>query len=146
MAKKFNITGKCHPTKHYMADVSGKLERVRKMVEEGDYFIINRPRQYGKTTTLYTLTDLLTKSGKYIVFNISFEGIGDVIFQEEKLFSIGFIELLAKSAEIHAPKLRKWLEETALQTHTLKAVSNALGKDNNLNVCPVGAVSKTTTW
>jgi hypothetical protein len=126
MAKKFNITGKCHPTKHYMADVSGKLQYIRKMVDEGDYFIINRPRQYGKTTTLYTLTDLLTKSKEYIVFNISFEGIGDAIFQDEKLFSIAFIELLAKSAEVYAPQLNKWLEEIAQQTFNLKAVSKVI--------------------
>jgi hypothetical protein len=126
MAKKFNITGKCHPTKHYMADVSGKLAQIRKMVEEGDYFVINRPRQYGKTTMLYTLTDLLTKSENYVAFNISFEGIGDAIFQDEKLFSIGFVELLAKSAEVYAPKLKKWLNEIAGQTHNLKAVSNII--------------------
>ncbi len=126
MAKKFNITGKCHPTKHYMADVSGKLARIRKMVEEGDYFIINRPRQYGKTTTLYAIADLLTKSGEYLVFNISFEGIGDVIFQDEKLFSQGFVELLGRHAEISAPKLKKWLYERATETDNLNAVSEVI--------------------
>ena len=126
MAKKFNITGKCHPTKHYMADVSGKIEQIRKMVEEGDYFIINRPRQYGKTTTLYTITDLLTKSKEYLVFNISFEGIGDAIFQDEKLFSRGFIELLAEYAQINAPRMKDWLEKTAATTDNLKAVSKVI--------------------
>jgi hypothetical protein len=53
MSKKFNITGNCRAEKHYMADVSKKLERVYAMVEAGDYFIINRPRQYGKTTMLF---------------------------------------------------------------------------------------------
>jgi AAA-like domain len=125
MAKKFNITGKCHPTKHYMADVSGKLERVRKMVDEGDYFIVNRPRQYGKTTTLYTLTDLLKSKG-YIVFNISFEGIGDAIFQDEKLFSIGFIELLAEYAKVHVPRMKNWLFEMATDAVSLKDVSKII--------------------
>ena len=77
MQKKFNITGICRPAKHYMADVSGKLAKTLTMVEDGDYFIINRPRQYGKTTLMYTLADVLQKTGKYIVFNASFEGIGD---------------------------------------------------------------------
>ena len=64
MAKKFNITGLCFADEHFMADVSQKLEQTRKMVEEGEYFIINRPRQYGKTTTLYTLAETLEKTGE----------------------------------------------------------------------------------
>lgn len=69
MQKEFNITGICRPAKHYMADVSKKLAQTFKLVEKGAYFIINRPRQYGKTTTLYTLTEMLEKSEKFIVFN-----------------------------------------------------------------------------
>ena len=75
MKKKFNITGLCFPTEHYMADVTKKLARTLDMVDEGVYFTINRPRQYGKTTTLYTLVDLLTATKEYIVFNMSFEGL-----------------------------------------------------------------------
>ncbi|MEO0041369.1 MAG: hypothetical protein RL329_817, partial [Bacteroidota bacterium] len=36
-----------------MADVSAKMAETLQLVEDGEYFIINRPRQYGKTTTLY---------------------------------------------------------------------------------------------
>ena len=46
MQKKFNITGLCFSNQHYMADVSKKLQKTLEMVEDGDYFIINRPRQY----------------------------------------------------------------------------------------------------
>ena len=66
MAKKFNITGTCYADEHYMADVSNKLAKIRQMVEDGDYFIINRPRQYGKTTTLYAITEML--NAKTVVF------------------------------------------------------------------------------
>ena len=75
MKKRFNITGLCFPNQHYMADVSRKLEQTFEMVEYGEYFTINRPRQYGKTTTLYTLSDMLTATQAYIVFNMSFEGM-----------------------------------------------------------------------
>ncbi len=126
MAKKFNITGKCHPTKHFMANVSKKLATVLAMVEEGDYFIINRPRQYGKTTMLYAVAKALTEWGDYLVLNISFEGIGDAIFEDEKLFSQGFIELLARYAEITAPQLQEWLYEIALKTNNFKDVSNVI--------------------
>lgn len=126
MVKKFNITGKCHPTKHYMADVSGKLEHIRKMVEEGDYFIINRPRQYGKTTTLYVLSELLRKTGNYIVLNTSFEGIGDVIFQDEKMFSTGLISQWAKYAKVYAPDWANWLLEQSPNILNLDDVSELI--------------------
>ena len=52
MKKRFNVTGTCIPEKHYMVDISEKLKNIVKLVDNEEYFIINRPRQYGKTTTL----------------------------------------------------------------------------------------------
>lgn len=43
-------------------------------VERGKYFVINRGRQYGKTTTLQALADYLEDD--YIVVSIDFQGIG----------------------------------------------------------------------
>ena len=123
MQKKFNITGICRPAKHYMADVSGKLAKTLAMVEDGDYFIINRPRQYGKTTLLFTLSDVLQKTGEYIVFNASFEGIGDLVFSNEKLFSEGFVRLLLKHAGISAPFLVEWLNKKMAETEDLDQLS-----------------------
>ena len=97
MKKRFNITGLCFPDEHYMADVSKKLDQTFEMVEYGDYFVINRPRQYGKTTTLYTLADMLTQTGEYIVFNMSFEGTSDSNFENDAHFAPAFVKLLAKS-------------------------------------------------
>lgn len=128
MAKKFNVTGICFPDEHYMADVSEKLEQTRRMVEAGEYFIINRPRQYGKTTMLYRLAEVLRHSGAYIVFNMSFEGIGDAIFEDEVRFAPGFVELLAKYAQVYAPEMEDWLIETAPKTNNLKALSNVITK------------------
>ena len=125
MAKKFNITGNCFAEDHFIADVSGKLEQVRKMIEEGDYFIINRPRQYGKTTTLYTMADMLKTQG-YLVFNISFEGVGDAIFQDEKQFTAAFIRLLVRHAHNDAPELRQALLDTAPQIDNLDNLSEAI--------------------
>ena len=126
MAKKFNITGLCFADVHYMADVSKKWAQTINMVESGDYFIINRPRQYGKTTTLYSIAEILEKSGKYLVFNISFEGIGDAIFQDEKLFSEGFLDLLAKSIKRHHSKKATMLEDMAKKVSNLSDVSNSI--------------------
>ena len=126
MAKKFNVTGVCFPEDHFMADVSQKVDATYKMVEEGDYFIINRPRQYGKTTMLYTLSDKLIQSGKYVVFNLSFEGLGDAIFNDEAKFSQGFVRLLAKYAHESAPELKPWLVAIAPQTDSLEALGDYL--------------------
>ena len=80
------------------------------MVEDGDYFIINRPRQYGKTTTLHYIANTLIDSGAYMGFNISFEGIGDDIFKTEEAFVPGFVRLLSTNAETYAPDMVQWLE------------------------------------
>ena len=50
MGKKFNISGTCLSDRHYMVDLSSRLEKIGSMVENGEYFVVNRARQYGKTT------------------------------------------------------------------------------------------------
>ncbi|MCD7816034.1 MAG: hypothetical protein LUH12_04890, partial [Bacteroides sp.] len=59
MAKYFNVNGLCRPEKHYMVDLSSRLEQIKEMVDNGDYFTINRGRQYGKTTMLNALAEYL---------------------------------------------------------------------------------------
>ena len=110
MSKKFNTTGKCLPDKHYMADVSAKLSEILKLIEDGEYFIINRPRQYGKTTTLYALGRALREQG-YIALNMSFEGLDDAFFERDEAFATGFFELLGDYAAAYAPELEAWLVE-----------------------------------
>ena len=61
MLKKFNVTGTCIPNKHYIVDTSKKIDKIIKLINNEEYFIINRPRQYGKTTTLYMLERFLNK-------------------------------------------------------------------------------------
>ena len=103
MSKIFNDVGVCFPEDHFMADISEKIDAIYKMVEKGNYFIINRPRQYGKTTVLFTLTDKLLASDEYIPFKISFEGISDRNFLDETLFAPGFVRLLANSIRSFDP-------------------------------------------
>jgi AAA-like domain len=124
--KEFNITGKCIASQHYMADVSGKLAQVLNMIERGQYFIINRPRQYGKTTMLFSLASTLRASGNYNVFNISFEGIGDAVFEDEKAFSPIFLQLLEKQAAQYAPDLTPFLNDKQNAVNSLYSLSNVL--------------------
>jgi AAA-like domain len=128
MKREFNTTGTCFPHLHYMADVSAKFDVAIDLVEKGKYFAINRPRQYGKTTMLYLLSDTLRQSGEYIVFNTSFEGIGDAIFSDEKTFASGFVEVLANYASVYAPNLEEWLLEEAPHTQDFKALAKLITK------------------
>lgn len=81
-----------------MVDITNKINEIEKMVDNEFYFTMNRPRQYGKTTTLSLLKRLLKE--KYLVISISFEGIGDSIFQCEENFSKTFIEMLSENIEL----------------------------------------------
>jgi hypothetical protein len=94
LMRDFNITGLCVPDKHYMADTSEKIEKIIQMVDKGLYFTINRARQFGKTTTLNFLYEKL--SGKYLVIDTSFEGVGSIPFQSEPGFCEMFAENCAK--------------------------------------------------
>ena len=56
MTKYFNTEGSCKPEEHYMVKLDDRLARIKKLlVDRKKYFVINRGRQYGKTTTLRTL-------------------------------------------------------------------------------------------
>ena len=92
MAKKFNTTGLCLPDRHYMVDTSKKVESIIQLVNEGDYFVINRARQYGKTTTLHLLAEKL--KSQYTVFSLSFEGIGENAFESEYSFCRTLLHLM----------------------------------------------------
>ena len=72
--KEFNTTAVCIPEKHYMVDISDKIDIIRNMIRKGKYFTINRARQYGKTTTLNMLKRTLMS--EYEVISLDFQGIG----------------------------------------------------------------------
>lgn len=73
MGKVFNVNGACRPDRHYMVNLSQRLEEIRDMVEKGQYFTINKARQYGKTTILRALVDFLKKD--YAVISLDFQNI-----------------------------------------------------------------------
>lgn len=84
MEKSFNINGVCYPDENYMIDISGRLKEIEGLVDSHKYFVINRARQYGKTTTIRLLSKKLSEH--YIVFSISFEGIGEIAYEGEYAF------------------------------------------------------------
>ena len=48
MKREFNDTGVCVINKHYMVNISDKLDEIMKLIEKGKYFTINRPGSTGK--------------------------------------------------------------------------------------------------
>ena len=95
--KEFYTTGICIPEKHYMCDTSNKIAKIKAMADKGYYFTINRPRQYGKTTTLFLLERALYS--EYIPLGLSFEGIGDDSFNTPQAFCGEFMSLVQNSLQ-----------------------------------------------
>ena len=93
--KYFNTTGICIPGIHYMADTSAVIDQIiRQYVSPGKYFTIDRPRQCGKTTTLYLLEERL--KNRNIVLSISFES-ADELFVSLYHLAAGFIRKTART-------------------------------------------------
>ncbi len=89
MGKIFNITACCNPTLHYMADISSRLAQIKEYIDRGEYFTINRARQYGKTTTLRALKDYI--ADEYYVISMDFQmQMSSAKFKNENTFSVAF--------------------------------------------------------
>lgn len=71
-----------------MVDIHDRLEKIRDMIDKGDYFVINRGRQYGKTTTLNALETFLTP--EYLVINLDFQLLSNTDFSTEERFVSAF--------------------------------------------------------
>jgi hypothetical protein len=69
--KTFTTEGVCYPELNYMVDTSDRIATMKKLVEEGKYIVVNRPRQFGKTTSLLLLEEALSED--FLVFSVDFE-------------------------------------------------------------------------
>ena len=98
--KSFNTAAVCIPSKHYMVDISGRIREIKKLVDAGKYFTINRARQYGKTTTLNALEQYL--SNDYYVISIDFQkSMSNLSFESETKFAAAFARILLRYAKKH---------------------------------------------
>lgn len=62
------------------------------MVDKGDYFSLNRGRQYGKTTTLFALEGALADA--YGVISLDFQAISTAGYRSEGRFVRTFCRML----------------------------------------------------
>ena len=126
MKKRFNTTGVCVSRKHYMVDISNKLKEIKELIDNEYYFTINKPRQYGKTTTLSELKKFLKE--EYLVISISFEGIGDSVFELEEDFCKKFLKIMSKSLMFSDKEERERLLILSKDVKDLEETSEAITK------------------
>ncbi len=88
MPKKFNVNGACNPNKHYMVNLDSRLEDIRAMIDDEEYFTINKARQYGKTTTLKSLVRYLKDD--YEVVSLDFQALDASCFENASTFVAAF--------------------------------------------------------
>lgn len=119
--KRFNTTGICKPSRHYMVDITERLEQIKELVDDGEYFVINRARQYGKTTTLVALKEFL--SNEYIVVSLDFQ----IMMEEEFENGSAFTKALAR--QFHTAIEREQLADEAVLGNVKEFVE---GKNESL--------------
>jgi len=130
--REFNVTGLCIPDKHYMADISNKIRQIFAMVEKGQYFTINRARQYGKTTTIRLLEKVLLEKD-YQVARISFEGIGDTPFENEENFCQNIIDQISRAINRTNPEYAKaWINDSVKTYKELDVFLNEVCNDKKV--------------
>jgi len=124
MQKEFNDTGLCIPDYHYMVNNSDKLKRIIALVEKGKYFTINRPRQFGKTTTLFLLAKQLNLRDDCVALKISFEGMDVDTHQHVEKFIRFFLSMFIREFEfLHYLELAQFTTHYLEKTHTLLGLS-----------------------
>ena len=122
--KEFNITGTCIPERHYMVDPSKKIQQIVNLIDRGKYFTINRPRQYGKTTTLFFLEKAL--KNRYLLISTSFEGVGDTKFSTEESFSSTIFSTFSEGLKHEPKEIRDRLLELGSHLKSFEDLSQAI--------------------
>ena len=124
MIKEFNTTGSCNPAQHYMVDISRKLAKVEDFILRGKYFTINRARQFGKTTTLKALFRNLSE--QYVVIPISFEGVGDLLFNKEESFCSKLKDIVETALKFSSWKEKAEVWRSVIRTASFDELSDSI--------------------
>lgn len=96
MMRYFNVEGSCNQSEHYMVRLDDRLGRIKGLlVDRKKYFVINRGRQFGKTTTLKALKQYL--SNDYIVLSLDFQELGTEEFKDAETFARAFAKVFTRS-------------------------------------------------
>ncbi|QTA78905.1 AAA ATPase-like domain-containing protein, GxxExxY domain-containing [Desulfonema limicola] len=116
-----------------MVDISGKIEQIFQLVKSGEYFVVNRPRQFGKTTTLMLLSRYLNMKDDYLALNISFEDIDSDTHKNQERFVSEILIMLTNSFKfLNLPEAADFIEqeiETAKSFLSLSRIITRLCRD-----------------
>lgn len=73
MQRFFNTAGPCNPEDHYMLPAASRLPDAGRLIAQKGYFVIQSPRQTGKTAAMLELAHKLTAEGRYCAVLVSVE-------------------------------------------------------------------------
>jgi len=122
--REFNDVGLCIPHRHYMVNSSTKIGQIIELVEEGKYFTINRPRQFGKTTILALLTNRLNQRDDHVALEITFEELDIDAHQQQERFVYEFLMMLLIKLEfLNLTEPARFVEEQLEKLTTMSALS-----------------------
>ncbi len=137
MRRYFNTEGLCDPKEHYMVRLDNRLADIKHFyVDRKKYFVMNRGRQYGKTTTLYALAAYLKE--EYTVLSLDFQELTTEDFVNEGVFVRAFSRLLMDAAGLLDEESRKVLSEPLKELSAFTA-NHSL---NELFICLSGLCVK----
>lgn len=105
-----------------MVNIDRQLREIKTKVDRGEYFVMNRARQYGKTTTLKALKRHL--EDEYIVIAMDFQRqMSDAKFKSEYTFSLAFanafldvFKRIPKEISCKMEKMLVWFQENVCET------------------------------
>lgn len=79
-----------------MVPLGSRLAEIREMIDRGEYFTVNRARQYGKTTLFYALAGYLRPW--YMTVSLDFQLMSQSDFASESAFAAAFAREILNGA------------------------------------------------
>jgi hypothetical protein len=76
--KEFNISGPCDAQKHYMLPALSRLPEIKDLIKSKDYFVLQAPRQSGKTTLIKAVTREINADGQFYALYCPIEALKNI--------------------------------------------------------------------
>jgi hypothetical protein len=98
----FNTAGPNKPERNYTLPVLARLPAVRRLIDQGLYFVLHAPRQVGKTTSLRRIAQELTAEGSYVAVLVSME-VGAPFSDDSGAAELAVLDAWRRAAEAWLP-------------------------------------------
>ena len=111
MRREINTEGQCESDFHYMVKLDERIKNIKEQyIDKRKYIVMNKGRQYGKTTTLMALVEYLKND--YVVLLMDFQEIGTAEYKDEAAFTNAFAQIFIETfAQIKVEKKEELLQE-----------------------------------